>query len=579
MTDLESILSRLGLSQYLDQFVAEGFESWETVLDITEADLVALHVKRGHRRILQREIASARGFAVDQGLHTPTRSTPTDDGNVAAEERASSPKAEHGKAGPGQGGKRKYRRHPKADENAPDRPPSAYVIFSNKTREDLRGQNLSFTEIAKVVGERWQILSPEGKEPYETQAALAKLKYNAEFSEYKKTDACRDYTQYLADFKAKYSAQQSAEGKRARTDAHAASVSSGGVDGGISAPGPGGGANASPRTSGHARATANSTGSIASSGQRSPPLASTASTPVAAHAHAGAAQGVLGPAGMGHSRRHGSPPLQSPTTSSGYIDHPMNSPPAASVRLALSEDRRDFRHLPGAEHLPRIVPVGDPTGHRPGRTSLPPLNLGGLAPREDELPKLAGRRSARLPTTLTRDGTAVSSTSSESTRTSGTSNGSVIQPPTPTDGLPYQRGLPMPQTHPVKMEGVQPYSSFSRLMHPPVSAPLTVSTGVGLCTHAANHASSTSNYVQAPPSGSGVLSFGPTYSEGTEVANDHDQARDLSRGDHGPPAGMGKDGNDRSSTSPMSDVRATSAISVLLMAGERIAARDAGSPS
>lgn len=29
--------------------------------------------------------------------------------------------------------KRKYRRHPKADENAPERPPSAYVIFSNRT--------------------------------------------------------------------------------------------------------------------------------------------------------------------------------------------------------------------------------------------------------------------------------------------------------------------------------------------------------------------------------------------------------------------------------------------------------------
>ena len=39
MTDLDSVLSRLGLSQYLDKFVAEGFETWDTVLDITEEDL------------------------------------------------------------------------------------------------------------------------------------------------------------------------------------------------------------------------------------------------------------------------------------------------------------------------------------------------------------------------------------------------------------------------------------------------------------------------------------------------------------------------------------------------------------
>jgi hypothetical protein len=39
MTDLASYLERLGLSQYLDSLVAEGFDTWETVLDITESDL------------------------------------------------------------------------------------------------------------------------------------------------------------------------------------------------------------------------------------------------------------------------------------------------------------------------------------------------------------------------------------------------------------------------------------------------------------------------------------------------------------------------------------------------------------
>jgi hypothetical protein len=39
MSELEERLERLGLSQYLEAFVSEGFETWETVLDITESDL------------------------------------------------------------------------------------------------------------------------------------------------------------------------------------------------------------------------------------------------------------------------------------------------------------------------------------------------------------------------------------------------------------------------------------------------------------------------------------------------------------------------------------------------------------
>lgn len=68
MTELGPIFVRLGLAQYLEQFLDEGFETWETVLDITESDLYApcfqlthllliftsrdaLSVKLGHRRV------------------------------------------------------------------------------------------------------------------------------------------------------------------------------------------------------------------------------------------------------------------------------------------------------------------------------------------------------------------------------------------------------------------------------------------------------------------------------------------------------------------------------------------------
>jgi len=39
MTDLSEKLEGLGLSQYLEPLVAEGFDTWEIVLDITESDL------------------------------------------------------------------------------------------------------------------------------------------------------------------------------------------------------------------------------------------------------------------------------------------------------------------------------------------------------------------------------------------------------------------------------------------------------------------------------------------------------------------------------------------------------------
>lgn len=39
MTGLGLIFARLGLEQYLDSFIIEGFDTWETVLDIQERDL------------------------------------------------------------------------------------------------------------------------------------------------------------------------------------------------------------------------------------------------------------------------------------------------------------------------------------------------------------------------------------------------------------------------------------------------------------------------------------------------------------------------------------------------------------
>ena len=70
-------------------------------------------------------------------------------------------------------------------------------------REELKSQNLSFTSIAKLVGERWQALAARQKEPFETQATSLKDTYNTELAKYRRTSGYKDYVEYLADFKAK----------------------------------------------------------------------------------------------------------------------------------------------------------------------------------------------------------------------------------------------------------------------------------------------------------------------------------------------------------------------------------------
>ncbi|KAK5272166.1 hypothetical protein LTR96_001796 [Exophiala xenobiotica] len=216
MTELAPHLERLGLEQYLDIFLSEGFDTWDTLTDIQESDFDALNVKLGHRRKLQRAIADYRGIPYERVIGSPAQEATPE--TSKAPERSATPTGptERG-LGPAPEGKRKYRRHPKPDENAPERPPSAYVIFSNRVREEVKDQNLSFTQIAKLVGDKWQKLDPTSKEPFEAQANAAKERYNIQLSTYRKTDAYKEYMQYLADFKSKHG--PASEPKRPKLEA------------------------------------------------------------------------------------------------------------------------------------------------------------------------------------------------------------------------------------------------------------------------------------------------------------------------------------------------------------------------
>ncbi|KAI9834871.1 MAG: hypothetical protein M1819_002779 [Sarea resinae] len=444
MTELGPIFARLGIAQYLGSFLAEGFETWETVLDITESDLEALNVKLGHRRKLQRAIAESRAPSNDPNLNSPSRLTPSDDHRSVEPEDKSGANKGLGARGSGNAGKRKYRRHPKPDENAPERPPSAYVIFSNSIREELKGEELSFTDIAKRVGERWQVLTPEEREPFERQAAAAKDRYNAELAEYKETDSYREYAQYLADFKAKQVAQQT-EGKRPKLRQMPSTNSSAS----------GGSTTSQTAIQGlpTGRSKADSIGSnranSAIGGYLSPPQ------PM-----------LLGPSmDIDKSSPAPNPTSSLPATSDPgqALARPVNRDSAANEA---AEDGY-FDIPPRSQQFPRILPVEE-RGRRNDQVSTPASESswdGSFPPRRSY------QASPQQPPSLRHEDTSLSSISSLPSVNSAGSSGAVLPPLMSIEQGKIRRSLPPPQPSPGSGDGYSDYSDQPPLfVHPPLKA-------------------------------------------------------------------------------------------------------------
>lgn len=172
------------MGQYYQGFVNAGFDTWKTLLDITEDDLDSLAVQRGHRRRLQQEIAR---FSNSTASHDDQQANPSRVGGSSS-------------ARPSQ--KRQYTRHPKADPNAPQRPLSAYVLFSNALRDELKDSTLSFADKSKIVGDRWQNMPEQAKQRWRQQASGPWERYKSEQTRYQTTDSHRGYQAYLADFNA-----------------------------------------------------------------------------------------------------------------------------------------------------------------------------------------------------------------------------------------------------------------------------------------------------------------------------------------------------------------------------------------
>ncbi|USP78958.1 hypothetical protein yc1106_06232 [Curvularia clavata] len=198
---LSDVLSRLGLNEYLQVLSDNGFHSWTAVLDITEDDMTALNFKLGHRRLLQREIATYRGIPQSISLDPESNSPEPVSLSTSALEsftrQTTTPPPRE---------KRRYRRHPRADPNAPKKPKTAYVNFADQLRTDPEVSQLSFVDIAREVGRRWQELPAEKKRIWERNAARAMQEFEAQMDEYKKTESWQKHQNYLSDFKAQQSA-------------------------------------------------------------------------------------------------------------------------------------------------------------------------------------------------------------------------------------------------------------------------------------------------------------------------------------------------------------------------------------
>ncbi|KAF2737426.1 hypothetical protein EJ04DRAFT_488080 [Polyplosphaeria fusca] len=207
---LSEVLDRLGLNDYFGSLKENGFDTWDRVVDITEDDLTALNFKLGHRRALQREIATFRGVPCSESLELDTGVSDQTSLSVSALESLNGQTASVSIRE-----KRRYRRHPRPDPNAPKKPKTAYVNFADQLRTEPDISSLSFVDIAKEVGRRWQVLPAEQKRVWESHAARAMQEFEAQMDEYKKTDSCRRYQAYLNDFKTQQA--QAASAKRPTT--------------------------------------------------------------------------------------------------------------------------------------------------------------------------------------------------------------------------------------------------------------------------------------------------------------------------------------------------------------------------
>lgn len=78
----------------------------------------------------------------------------------------------------------------KKDPNAPKKPLTSYILFSNEVRKDVekklnrKGKDFKTTDITRKIGEMWRGLSENDKKPYKDKAEKDKKRYKKEMESY-----------------------------------------------------------------------------------------------------------------------------------------------------------------------------------------------------------------------------------------------------------------------------------------------------------------------------------------------------------------------------------------------------------
>jgi high mobility group protein B2 len=81
--------------------------------------------------------------------------------------------------------RKRSKRAPK-DPAAPKRASGAYVFLTNEIRPQIQQEypGIKFTELGKVLGQRWRALSPQERKRYEDMAAQDKIRFQLEMQQY-----------------------------------------------------------------------------------------------------------------------------------------------------------------------------------------------------------------------------------------------------------------------------------------------------------------------------------------------------------------------------------------------------------
>merc|ERR1711964_411795 len=115
---------------------------------------------------------------------------------------------------------KKWKKAPK-DQNAPKRASSAYFLYANAVRDEVKqnlGEGTAVTEIAKTIGQQWSNLEETEKTKYVNRAEKAKAAYQKKLEKYKTSKKYAEFVEikkaFVAEKKQAIKDMKAADGKK-----------------------------------------------------------------------------------------------------------------------------------------------------------------------------------------------------------------------------------------------------------------------------------------------------------------------------------------------------------------------------